>query len=210
MNEYFLFRLLGHSAVAICALLVSASAIAAGVPANAEVVPLHSGVNEVPFGTGADAGMVILAHRENFNAHSFQMASFYLRTSAQNSNPQEWQIVPFRMDLKTENYDYFLRVGGGADCQTLSFRLLTDRKANATYVVIAEREFGTSFGDRNSVTFTWFKLTRGDGLPGTPTAFFEPFQTDKTREPYCDVDRAIKTVLHLDGAMMPKEGSLDE
>lgn len=202
-------QVLARSAVTVCALFGSTSAIAAGAPSNAGLVPLHNGVNEVDLGARASKGMVVLAHRENFNAHSFQMASFYLQTTALGADPTQWQLVPFHTKTKEGDYDYFLRVAGGADCQTHTFRLLTDKKAKATYVVVAEREFGQSLADPNPVTFTWFKLTWGDGIPGTPTAFFEPFRTDKAEKPYCDVDRAIKTELHLDGAIAPREGSLD-
>jgi hypothetical protein len=201
--------LLNYVAAAWCALLVAPSAIA-GVPANAELVPLHNGINEVNFGPKTVGAMVMLAHRENFNAHSFAMASFYLRTDAQNSQPKQWQVVPFHLDPKSGNFEYFQKVGGGADCQTCTFRLLVDRKTDATYVVIAERQFGDSFADTRPVTFTWLKLTRGNGLPGEPVAWFKPFEIETTKAAYCNVDQAIKTELRLDGAMMPREGSLGE
>ena len=194
-------------AIVALPLLVSASELSP----EFELVPLHNGINKVAFGKGAIEGMVMLAHCENFNAHSFEMATFYLRTAAVESDPKAWQLLPF--EIKTEDgvWENSLQVWGGADCQLHTFRLLRGRKDKAVYVLVADRPLGESFADPGLVKFTWLKLTwNADGLPGEPTAYFKVWKTETTTKQYCDVDKAIEVELHLKGAIMPTEGSLPD
>ncbi len=101
-------QLLGLFAVCLPALALSAE-----LPPDAEWVPLHNGINKVDFGDRAVAGMVMLAHRENFNAHSFEMATFYLRTAAVESDPKAWQVIPFEVKTEEGIDKNYLRVWGG-------------------------------------------------------------------------------------------------
>ncbi len=183
----------------------------AGLPDGAELIALHNGINEVDFGEGAISGMVMLAHRENFNAHSFEIATFYLRTAALDSDPEQWQIIPFRFARESGRSQNDLQVSGGADCKLHTFRLLIGRKDKTAYVLIADRPLGHSFAEPGLVTFTWLKLGwNPDGGAGEPTASFKVFKTETTHKKYCDVDKAFKVELELEGAMMPSEGSLAE
>lgn len=198
-----LLRVLAGAALASL-LAVSGNAEA---PRDAELVALHNGINRVHFGKGAIAGMVVLAHRENFNAHSFEFATFYLRTAATDSDPAQWQIIPFEIRAGTGRMENGLSVSGGADCQAHTFRLLRSRDGKAAFVVTADRAPGPSYADPRPVTFTWFKLSwNRDGGAGEPTAVFKAVGTEVTKKLYCDVDQALKAELHLGGAIMPREG----
>jgi hypothetical protein len=186
--------------------LAATLAFSAELPPDAELIPLHNGINTVDLGAKVIAGLVVLAHRENFNAHSFEIATFYLRTRELESDPEQWQIVPFQIRSETGRMRNDVQVCGGADCQTHTFRLLRSRKEKAAYVVTADRAPGHSFADPGLVTFTWFQLGwNPDGGAGEPTASFKPLQTETTKKLYCDVDEALQSELHLGGAIMPKE-----
>ncbi len=197
-----------------CTILFLSSSAQSATRPETDLVPLHIGINEVDFGERAIAGMVVLAHRENFNAHSSELATFYLRTAVVESDPEMWQIIPFEIPRKEKDQGVdknYLRVWGGADCKLETFRLLRGRNDKATYVLRANRPLGHSFVDPGFVTFVWFKLDWNlDGVPGWPVALFKVSKTETSKSKYCDVDKAIETELHLRGAITPTEGSLPD
>ena len=185
-------------------LLATLSPTQAGVPIGAELVVVKNGINRVNLGGEIIEAMVILAHRDNFNAHSFERSTFLIRTRTAESDPEQWQIVPFEHGENGSHWKNDLEVSGGADCQLHTFRLLRVSKENTIYVLIADRAPGKSFADSETVTFLYFKLTFNvDGLPGLPTAYFKLVQTENARKKYCDVNEAIKAELGLDGAIAP-------
>jgi hypothetical protein len=183
-------------------LLATLSLTQAGVPAGAELVVLKNGINRVDLGGNVIEAMVLLAHRDNFNAHSFERSTFLIRTRAAESDPNQWQIVPFENAESGLHWKNDSEVSGGADCQLHTFRLFRVSKEHTIYVLIADRAPGTSLADSETVTFLYFKLIFNvDGLPGLPTAYFKLVQTETARKKYCDVNEAIKTELGLDGAI---------
>src|SRR5579863_4293405 len=42
-------------------------------------VKLHRGINEVDLGVAGEHATVVVGHRANFNAHSFDVATIYMR-----------------------------------------------------------------------------------------------------------------------------------
>ena len=191
--------------------LAAPTACSAELHGDLELVPLHNGMNQVELGSPALAGMVMLAHRENFNAHSFELATFYLRTAVLESDPKMWQLIPFEIKTEEGVWKNSLGVSGGADCQVHTFRLLRARKEGKVSVLVADRATGESYADPGRVTFTWLQLEwNPDGGAGEPTARFKAWKTEKTTKLYCDVDEAIEAELHLTGAIAPKAGSLAE
>lgn len=159
-------------------LLATLSPTQAGVPAGAELVVVKNGINRINLGGDIIEAMVLLAHRDNFNAHSFERSTFLIRTHTAESDPKQWQIVPFENAESGLHWKNDLKVSGGADCQLHTFRLLRVSKENAIYVLMADRAPGHSFADSETVTFLYFKLTFNvDGLPGLPTAYFKLVQT---------------------------------
>jgi hypothetical protein len=183
-------------------LLAALSPTQGGVPAGAKLVVLKNGINRVDPGGDVIEAMVLLAHRDNFNAHSFERSTVLIRTRSAESDPTQWQIVPFENAESGLHWKNDLEISGGADCQLHTFRLLRGSKENATYVLMADRAPGHSYADSETVTFSYFKLTFNvDGLPGLPTAYFKLVQTEKAQKKYCDVNAAIKVELGLEGAM---------
>lgn len=192
-----------HLLAALSLLALTVVSRAKGLPAGFEPVPLKNGIST--FDLGSDHMMVTLAHRENFNAHSSEIAFFYLRTRAVDSDPKQWQFVPIERKSGEPQWQDGAYVGGGADCQTVTFRLL--RKRNTACLLIARRAMeGKTYFDPGRVTFEYYKLTfNTEGLIGWPVAYFKLFQTDQSVKEYCDVDKAIKAELSLGGAMAPKD-----
>jgi hypothetical protein len=168
------------------------------------MLPLRNGINN--FGVGDDRLMVILAHRENFNAHSFETASFYIQTAAAESDRQQWQIVPIEIKHENERWVNAVDISGGADCQLHTFRLLVDRATKSFYLLLADRAAGDSYADEETVTFKILKLTFNlNGEAGAPAAFFHELRSDIAKKKYCDVDAALKTELGLAAAITPKQ-----
>ncbi len=190
--------------IAAWLLTVTTRIWAEGLPPDVEVIPVKNGITS--FNAGSDNLMVVLGHRENFNAHSSEVASFYLRTKAVDADPDLWQFVPIERKSEEGKWQENVRVWGGVDCHLETFRLLWNEKLTVLHLLIATREFGHTFLDPASVTFEYYQLTfNHEGIPGWPVAYFKRSRTEKAKSPYCDVDDAIKTELGLEGAIAPIE-----
>ena len=176
------------AALALC----SATTLAAGAAAPAHVVVLHDGLNRVDITGHGDPAVALLAHRENYNAHSFDVMSLYL-TPARGA-AGAWQAVPLftRDDSKLS-----LDISGGADCVLDDFRLLS-AKGQPMRLVTASRDFGDNFAAIAPVHFSFYALKRNlDGSAGWPDVYFELEKTSTAKRPYCDVDEALKSELGL-------------
>ena len=164
-----------------------AFALLAGVPAVAAgelVFRPGNGITSLDLiGDGTQA-MVVVGRRENFNAHSFDLASLYIRTHLQ------WQaVVLFDAEKETEQ----LIAAGGADCMLHDFRFLRQGPHKPLELVVADRDYGDSFVDVRPVVFRIYSLTHNaEGLPGRPLWYYELRATRSSRKPYCDVGEAFR------------------
>ena len=127
--------------------------------------------------------MMVVGKRENFNAHSFELASLYVRVG------QEWNVVTyFDDDVEFEQ----LTSSGGADCLLHDFRFRRASIHKPLELVIADREFGDTFSDSRPVVFRIYSLRHNvDKLWGRPDWYFELYATRTSRESYCDVGDAF-------------------
>jgi len=159
------------------------------------VQPLQNGVNRVALQTGTPLGMAMLAHRENFNAHSFDVLTLYAQSSPLAGEPAQWQVVPL-FDAQGEHLD--VKRSGGADCLLHDFRLLLPTGGQGAELVLADREMGDSFAATASVTFRFFRLrTNREGLAGRPLLYFDFVRARPAKAAYCDVGDAFATELQL-------------
>lgn len=157
------------------------------------VQPLHNGLNPLSLLVGAPAGMAVLAHRENFNAHSFDVLTIYQLVAGRPGGPVQWQIVPV-MDERGEHLT--LSASGGADCLLKDFRLLSPSAAEGARLILAERELGESFASPAPVSFRFYRLQRnGEGIAGSPHLFFAFDHEVQAAHPYCDVGEALQREL---------------
>jgi hypothetical protein len=119
--------------------LVGALALA-GVPALAidlqdyAAVKLHRGINNVELGVAGQHATVVVGHRANWNAHSFDVTTIYLSGGSPASG---FDIVGVWDDQKESLY---LSTSGGADCLLHDFRLLRSVRGAPPAVVVADRQ----------------------------------------------------------------------
>ena len=133
-------------------------------------------------GTGA---MMVVGRRENYNAHSFDVATLYVRVDRQ------WELVPV---FDADKEQTTLTSSGGADCLLHDFRFFRRRPRAPLELVVADRDYGDSFVDVRPVTFRLYALIRNvDSEPGAPTWSFQLRATRVSVKSYCDVGDAFKT-----------------
>ena len=165
---------------------LAVSCVAFSEPATS-VIKIRNGVTRVDFVGNGVSDIIISGHRENFNAHSFDVVSFYIPVE------DNWNIVPI---FENEKEKLQITVSGGADCLLHDFRLIKgDFKKPAT-LIIADREMGDSFVDQAKVVFTYYTLVRGEEI-GSPIYGFVKSNTTEAKTKYCDVGEAFKNELSI-------------
>lgn len=157
-----------------------------GLPALAHAaapVALENGLNRIDFTGDGRADLVVVAHRENFNAHGFEVVTFHVE-----DGDTLLQVPLFDGDDERQ----FATVSGGADCTLHDLRLLPGKPGESMTLVVADRALGDSYADPNTVTFTWYALrTNADGDVGYPQYRFERTRTTQATKPHCDVGDAF-------------------
>ena len=172
------------------ALLLSAMTVRAEPPTG-QVVKLANGVT--PMELDGLKLQATLTHRENYNAHSFDIFSLAIKDAVMKGSAPSWQAVTF-FDGDEEHYE--LRSGGGADCLLHDFRLL--RLGKTLTLVLADREPGDSFADQARVTFSFYELRKNaQNAVGRPLYYFERTATQPATQSYCDVSDAFSAELKL-------------
>lgn len=167
--------------LAIALLVATATATAAGQDPSRP----GNGITRLDLLGDGTPSMMVVGKRENFNAHSFDVISLYVRIE------QRWEIVPF-FDAGKELDQ--LTSSGGADCLLHDFRFFRRKPHAPLELVIADRDYGDSFVDVRPVTFRRYALTRNvDAEPGAPTWSFQLRATRVSEKSYCDVGGAFRS-----------------
>jgi hypothetical protein len=165
--------------------------IACLLPALAQAAPptpLRNGLNRVDFTGDGKADLVVIAHRENFNAHGFDVVSFHANDGGL------LQVPLFDGDDEAQ----FATISGGADCVLHDLRLLPGKRGEPATLVRADRVLGDSYAADAEVTFTWYALRRNvDSDVGYPEYRFERTRKTKAEKAYCDVGDAFAKELGL-------------
>lgn len=179
----------------LAALFTTCAAQADSIDAP-RVIPVNNGPNQITL-AGLPA-MAMRAWRENYNAHGFDVVSFYVRDTADATS--SWNIVPVFANAPkngdTEKLN--ITVGGGADCTLHDFRLLRSADGKTETLVVAQRDAGESYADAALVHFTWYNLTKNDdGDVGYPALYFKQARETQAKKRYCDVNEAFHHELHL-------------
>lgn len=152
-------------------------------------VPINNGINTLKI-LGTDF-QVFRAWRENYNAHGFDVVTFYSR------NNDTWGLVPL-FDESKGNEKLELTAGGGADCRLQDFRMLVSPDGSAAQLLVAKRDPGNSYLDPEAVHFVYYELKKNEeSLPGAPLFFFQTTKRVDSKAAYCDVNDAINNELHL-------------
>jgi hypothetical protein len=134
----------------------------------------------------------VIGHRENFNAHSFDVVTFYLSNGA----PSQGLDIVGVWDKDEEELTE--HASGGADCLLHDFRLLGSDRGVTPMLIVADRPLLTSFTDNAPVSFKFYALKqKTDGLPGGPAYWFDLVETHTSKTEYCDVGVALSRELGL-------------
>jgi len=160
----------------LCMLLLAPMVAQAAAP-----VSLKNGMNRIDFTGDGRADLVVVAHRENFNAHGFEVVTFHVE-----DGDTLLQVPLFDGDDERQ----FAAISGGADCTLHDLRLLPGQAGEPMTLVIADRALGDSYADPDTVTFTWYAL-RTNGDVGYPQFRFERTRTTQASKRFCDVGDAF-------------------
>ena len=156
------------------------------------VVKLHGGLNSLPLAFAGHLMSVVIGHRENFNAHSFDVVTFYLS----NGEPSEGLDIVGVWDKAKEALTE--HVSGGADCLLHDIRLLSSERGSAPILIVADRPLLRTYADNELVSFKFYVLKqKTDGLPGGPAYWFDLVEAQNSKAAYCDVGVALSRELGL-------------
>ena len=157
------------------------------------VVKLHRGLNDVNLGFAGRRAAVVIGHRENFNAHSFDIVTIYLSNG---KSSEGLDIVGF---WDKDQEALYLTVSGGADCLLHDFRLLRSARSDPSMVVVADRPLLRTYVDAEPVSFKFYSFKqKTDRLPGGPAYWFDLIGTQTSKAAYCDVGVALSHELGLE------------
>jgi hypothetical protein len=166
-----------------------------------KVVKIVYGVNAVNFGPQATHGTVVLGWRENFNAHGFGVATFYLKAPKGTvSGLQRDDMLGLVSVWNGDKEEWTVTTSGGADCVLHGFRLLISTQQKPSLLVLADRKMGETFVDEESVTFKTYTLKQNkEQMPGPPAYYFDLTEQRTAKRKYCDVEKAFRDELGFDG-----------
>ena len=146
--------------------------------------PLRPGNGVTEFdllGDGTPA-MAVVGRRENFNAHSFDVISFFVRFE------NRWDVVPMYEDEKEQDS---MTSSGGADCLLHDFRLVSHGQHVPLSLVVADRDYGDSFVAVMPVKFRVYELVKNvNSDMGWPTWRFQLRKTAASAHAYCELRSA--------------------
>jgi hypothetical protein len=187
------------------AILITAASGISAVPDRTktfkgfEVVGLRNGINEIDINGDGLKDLIVIGWRDNFNAHGFDIVTFYMQFKRDVGPKDKWHLVPFVPESGVTDKNYFT-TAMGADCILSDLRVIRPRspkKAPVT-IVIGVRDFGESYADKASVTFVVYELRYNkEGSPGNPLFYFQKTKTIPGQDKYCDINDAFQKELGL-------------
>ena len=198
MNKRISGPLLCFSALFFASLGIHADTVAS----NLQVIKLKNGFNEVHFDGLDQKTLVVIAHRDNYNAHSYDLTTMYVDYKPTDKyEPNGLQIIP--VIEKSEDNTHNISTDGGADCMLHDYRLVKNTKTHETWLIVGDRNLGESYADTESVIFTFYKLAfHKDQTPGFPPFSFEYWKEQKGKHKYCDIEEAFRNELGLESYRM--------
>ncbi|MBG6081875.1 hypothetical protein [Rubrivivax gelatinosus] len=178
------------------AAIVLAAACTVATAAPGAVLPLHYGANTIAWPGAPGPAIAFLARRDNFNAHGFDVLTFYVEDTKGGEGDAAWHVMPFYDGLKEA---LELHASGGADCLLHDFRVIAEG-ASGLRVVVAERAPGPDFVTPGQVSFRFYALRHNtEQYAGWPPHYFERVETRRSQRRYCDVGEALQAELGLGG-----------
>lgn len=155
------------------------------------VVKLRPGLNNLDRAFGGHPVSVVIGHRENFNAHTFNVVTFYLW----DRDPSKGLDIVGLWDKDKEALS--LQVSEGADCLLHDFRLLWPKQGRTPLLVVADHPLLTTYIDNAPVTFKFYTLKQNTAGDIGPAYWFDLTETQTSKAEYCDVGLALSRELGL-------------
>ena len=116
--------------------------------ASRPVIPLSSGLNTLTLTAASLPARAFLAHRDNGNAHGFDVLTLYIEVPIGEGALPEWQLVSTFDERDEKRHGVprgehlTLNTSDGADCRLSDFRLLAATDKADALLILADREFG--------------------------------------------------------------------
>jgi len=167
-----------------------------------KVLSLKNGPNEIDLNGDGIKDLVFVAWRENYNAHGFDLLTFYLNASDlryEGERKEQWLLIPFFNEKGVQDMTSYSSEMG-ADCILSDIRILRSKASDRApvMVVIGAREFGKSYADSASVKFIVFELRHNkEGMSGAPPFYFQKTRIIPGKKKYCDINEAFQKELGL-------------
>jgi hypothetical protein len=160
---------------------------------NAEVVRLSNGDNNIDIDGDGVLDNVLLAWRENFNAHSYDVLVFLRRTEGKD---HMWHIVPF-FDSAGRQQANVLETIRGAECNKRAAVVVRQLEGPTKYlVIVAQKQLD---GEQESkFRYLRYDLKRNtDGIVGWPELYWGLTTEQLGKSVYCDAEKALSAELSL-------------
>lgn len=186
-----------------------AFALLAGAAAGAEVthkitelepISLSSGVNRISrFAPDGRDGLIVLAWRDNGNAHGYDLALVMLEPMP----GAGWNVVAIApMDQDAGRVEDTLRdAPHTGDDVVRSFRFARGKvdgeAATLLFVATRDLDVGAGIPGPSLVTFEVYRLARNDGDVGMTRDFFDPIQRTHSPTRFCNAEMALSRVFGL-------------
>jgi hypothetical protein len=186
----------GHAvSITLLALLPIATRAAPTPRGVLTPIPLHSGVNRLPnFASDGREGRIVLAWRDNANAHGYDVFLVLLPTKA---GANDWNIVGFE---DGEDFADTLRdqPHTGEDVvRAVRFVRTWQSGKEVPLVVTATRTIVTSIPRPAQTPIAVYSLQKSDGVPGTTADYFRVIRKWRAKRLYCNAELALKDELRV-------------
>ncbi len=150
---------------------------------------LTNGITKLNLTGEPGSGVVVSARRNNgVSPHAYTNYSFFVNTTTDHGAFLSQVEI---MDTSTGKLSDILSTYEGADC-VLKDAVLVKKNNSRPSLVIATRDDGDSYADRQKVTFDYYTLRDNRDGDWMPDYWYEFATSSRSRDLYCDVDEAIK------------------
>lgn len=154
---------------------------------------LKNGINMVDLiGAGTKEDLVMVARRnDGTSPHGYTNYSFF---TGKNSENETYLRLVQLQNKDEDKLEDTISTSEGADCILQDIALINFKKSNPI-LVIAHRDLGKSYVDRQTVRFDFYQIKSNDTMDYMPDNWFQYVDSSETKEKYCDVNEAISKEL---------------
>lgn len=147
----------------------------------------QNGISHIDLDADEHREIIVKADRENNNAHSYHVLSFYKKTAA-----ERLAVIPVEKP-DDSGYTDMLSTQQGADCTIRDYALIKGNGNSAPRLIRARRSLDEGYAAQARVTFTIYTLGKNKKeIAGMPNHYFAVKARKKSKQRYCDVGSALE------------------